>query len=68
MRKHAEAFYAKKDYKLAILFFIPTLLFSKQKFRIQRYLHENETLRTPIFCVKMNQFSIVFYVRQMATL
>ena len=29
MRKHAETFHANKDCKLAIVFFIPILLFSK---------------------------------------
>ena len=32
MRKHAEAFHTNKGYKLAIVVFIPTLLFSKYKF------------------------------------
>ena len=32
MRKHTETFYANKGNKLAIAVFIPTLLYSKQKF------------------------------------
>ena len=35
MRKHAETFHANKDCKLAIVFFMPILLFSKYKYRVQ---------------------------------
>ena len=35
MRKHAETFHANKGYKMAIVFFIPVSLFSKNKFRVQ---------------------------------
>ena len=35
MHKHAETFHANKDCKLAIVFFMPILLFSKYKYRVQ---------------------------------
>ena len=46
MRKHAEAFHTNKGWKLAILFFIPTLTFFKC------YFHENKALHTPTFYMK----------------
>ena len=56
MRNHAN-----KGCKLAIVVFIPTSLFSKERF-LKRYLHENEAWHTPTFYMKMNRFSIVFHM------
>ena len=65
MSKRAEKFHANKGCKFAIVVFISTLRCSVSKIKIcgtlfKRYLHENETLQTPSFYMKMNCFGIVF--------
>ena len=58
MCTHAETFHANKGWKLAIVFFIPILSFSKYKFRVQ----ENEASHTPTFYMKMHHFDIVSHM------
>ena len=65
MHKHAKAFHTNKGYKLAIVVFIPTLLFSKYKFVVHFsnvISNENETFHSPSFYMKMNHFNIVFHM------
>ena len=61
MRKHAETFHTNKGYKLG--FFIGTLIFSKHKFALHfsNVIWTKTRLCTPIVCVKVNYFNIVFH-------
>ena len=55
-----ETFHIKSSYKLAIVAFIPTSPFSKQKLVLFKcYLNEKEALHSPTFYMKMNHCTIV---------
>lgn len=64
MREHAETFHANKGCKLAIVVFIPTSPLQNEISGtfFKGYLHEDEALYTPIFCMKMNHFNIAFHM------
>ena len=53
MRKHVEMFNSNKDYKFAIVVFMPILLFSKQKFVV--YFSN-------VICLKMRPRTHLFFI------
>ena len=64
MCNHTETFYASKGYKLVIVVFIPTLLFSKCRFvaHFSNVVCMKRRPDIPTFYVKVNPFNIVFHM------
>ena len=68
MLKHAETFHANKDYKLAIVVFGITSLFSKQKFAVHLSNVICTKTRAPLFLYEneLLQHCLSYKMRQMA--